>query len=218
MILCKATTIIFDTEQTRTVVALLETDAAFAHGTDEKTSTTTKTEGEAPALGDIKLVVVGLRDTDCEGGRPIGEVSPVAMQDAVKAAMHLGMPCSRLEVDARGVRNWEREAAGPTAADLAATRANVRITDTLFHIFTSGTTGLPKAARIHHLKLIGSGVAIAKFYNIRPTDVRQNCYSSTLSRRRRTVVRSHNLTVSTREYIFKYSKRSLFFRCARDSG
>ncbi|MEM9454957.1 MAG: AMP-binding protein [Myxococcota bacterium] len=49
-------------------------------------------------------------------------------------------------------------------------RAGVEITDTLFHIFTSGTTGLPKAARIHHLKVVGGGSVFSRFYGVGQVD------------------------------------------------
>lgn len=50
------------------------------------------------------------------------------------------------------------------------TREGVEITDTLFHIFTSGTTGLPKAARIHHLKLVGGGRVLSRVYGVGQAD------------------------------------------------
>lgn len=49
-------------------------------------------------------------------------------------------------------------------------RNGVELTDTLMHIFTSGTTGLPKAAKINHLRFVGAGFLFAKFSGILSTD------------------------------------------------
>lgn len=46
-------------------------------------------------------------------------------------------------------------AAQPTARPDAAIRADIRNTDTVLYAYTSGTTGLPKAARITHMRLRG---------------------------------------------------------------
>jgi len=50
----------------------------------------------------------------------------------------------------------------------ASVRTGITVTDTLFHIFTSGTTGLPKAARINHLKACLSGFTMFSFQRVRP--------------------------------------------------
>mmetsp|Transcript_114368 Transcript_114368/g.209408 ORF Transcript_114368/g.209408 Transcript_114368/m.209408 type:complete len:643 (-) Transcript_114368:127-2055(-) len=49
-------------------------------------------------------------------------------------------------------------------------RAGMSSTAPLLHIFTSGTTGLPKAAKIHHLKFWGSGLGAQNFFGLRSDD------------------------------------------------
>jgi len=49
-------------------------------------------------------------------------------------------------------------------------RAGMSSTDPLFHIFTSGTTGLPKAAKLHHLKFWASGMFVDRFFGLRSDD------------------------------------------------
>ena len=48
-------------------------------------------------------------------------------------------------------------------------RAGCRATDTLMHIFTSGTTGLPKAARLNHLRFF-SAIVIPYMFDLRESD------------------------------------------------
>ena len=50
-----------------------------------------------------------------------------------------------------------------------AVRAACRSTDTLLHIFTSGTTGLPKAARLNHIRFF-SAIVLPHMFDLRPTD------------------------------------------------
>jgi len=56
-----------------------------------------------------------------------------------------------------------------TAPDKSA-RKDVAVTDTAFHIFTSGTTGLPKAARINHLRATMIGYGMLTFQRVTPSD------------------------------------------------
>ena len=48
---------------------------------------------------------------------------------------------------------------------------NIRHSDAALHIFTSGTTGLPKAAKISHLRWYGSSLIFSKVLKLLPTDV-----------------------------------------------
>ena len=49
-------------------------------------------------------------------------------------------------------------------------RKSVIFSDPLYYIFTSGTTGLPKAAKIPHLRFYAAGVAFKHLYGLRTTD------------------------------------------------
>ena len=49
-------------------------------------------------------------------------------------------------------------------------RKNRTFTSILFYVYTSGTTGLPKAAKINHLRFFGAGRGFAHIFNIRTTD------------------------------------------------
>ena len=141
--LCKASLVVFDTEQLESIASVQQAvqDAPDA--------------GAAGELGDLSYAVVGLRDVDA---RPGGAATQVNMDDIERAMGSARVQQLVLdpEVDCRHVD--------------PAIREDIRITDTLFHIFTSGTTGLPKAARINHLKLIGSGIAIPPFMGVCSTD------------------------------------------------
>lgn len=52
-----------------------------------------------------------------------------------------------------------------------ALRRSIRHSDAALHIFTSGTTGLPKAAKISHLRFYGSSLIFSKVLKLLPTDV-----------------------------------------------
>lgn len=51
----------------------------------------------------------------------------------------------------------------------ASLRTACRSTDTLLHIFTSGTTGLPKAARLNHIRFF-SAIVLPHMFDLRSTD------------------------------------------------
>ena len=66
----------------------------------------------------------------------------------------------------------DRLAAAMPASDLdVAVRAHLRGGDDLFHIFTSGTTGLPKAARLSHMRYLGVGDGMSAIAGYGPDDV-----------------------------------------------
>ena len=50
-------------------------------------------------------------------------------------------------------------------------RKNVRSSDTVLHVFTSGTEGLPKAAKISHLRYFGSSLIFSNMLSLRKKDV-----------------------------------------------
>jgi len=55
----------------------------------------------------------------------------------------------------------------PVPAEL---RAGIRSTDVLFYVYTSGTTGMPKAAKITHWRNYTAGVAFSHLYGVRRND------------------------------------------------
>jgi fatty-acyl-CoA synthase len=59
----------------------------------------------------------------------------------------------------------------PPLENCAAHRRTVRSTDACFLVFTSGTTGLPKAARIGHRRYLGVGKAWMTIADLGPDDV-----------------------------------------------
>jgi fatty-acyl-CoA synthase len=61
--------------------------------------------------------------------------------------------------------------AAPTTDVDPAVRADLRAGDDLFHIFTSGTTGLPKAARLSHMRYLGVGDGMSAIAEYGPDDV-----------------------------------------------
>jgi fatty-acyl-CoA synthase len=62
-------------------------------------------------------------------------------------------------------------AAAPTADPPASLRAGLVAGDALFDIFTSGTTGLPKAARLSHMRWLGVGDAMSDLCGYARDDV-----------------------------------------------
>jgi fatty-acyl-CoA synthase len=74
-----------------------------------------------------------------------------------------------------GVRSLSRamSAAGAMNPDRVA-RAQVRLRDPLYYIFTSGTTGLPKAALMSHLRFLNAGGVIAGLLELTRADVLYN--------------------------------------------
>ncbi len=65
----------------------------------------------------------------------------------------------------------ERAAAMPSSEVEPALRADLRAGDDLFHIFTSGTTGRPKAARLSHMRYLGVGDGMSAIAGYGPDDV-----------------------------------------------
>ena len=59
----------------------------------------------------------------------------------------------------------------PSTDPEPAVRDRLRAGDDLFHIFTSGTTGLPKAARLSHMRYLGVGDGMSAIAGYGPDDV-----------------------------------------------
>ena len=59
----------------------------------------------------------------------------------------------------------------PSARPDRRLRDRLRAGDDLFHIFTSGTTGLPKAARLSHMRYLGVGDGMSRVAGYGPDDV-----------------------------------------------
>jgi acyl-CoA synthetase (AMP-forming)/AMP-acid ligase II len=74
-------------------------------------------------------------------------------------------------VDAADTPAWAEPLRLPTTArpPEASVRATCRTTDTLVHIFTSGTTGMPKAARLTHLRFF-SAIVLPYMFNLGSDD------------------------------------------------
>lgn len=71
-----------------------------------------------------------------------------------------------------GWRNLNAELRNAGSANLPAdARSGIRMSDPLYLIFTSGTTGLPKAAKVSHLRFIAAGESMVGFLDFGDDDV-----------------------------------------------
>jgi len=77
----------------------------------------------------------------------------------------------RVEPPLRAVNLTDLLAVMPTENPDAAVRQKLVAGDDLFYMFTSGTTGLPKAARLSHMRYIGVGDGMSAIAGYGPNDV-----------------------------------------------
>jgi len=100
------------------------------------------------AEGDRPQIIFESLHPDVNGGHPSGLVAARNLEAAMR----------------------EASCANPAAG----TRAGLRFADTLYYIFTSGTTGLPKAAVMSHLRFVNAGEVIGGIWQLGPKDVLYN--------------------------------------------
>lgn len=96
-----------------------------------------------------------------------GVIIPKSQADnspVVKAAKKLGTPILRVDIDNKGVVSLENMTQG------VITRPKILGPETHLILYTSGTTGEPKAVPLSHSNLIASTQNIAETYELNPTD------------------------------------------------
>lgn len=140
-------------------------------------------------LGLAKVgIVTGLLNTSATGPtlvHALGQIAPAAMifdealADSVAELPRGALPpllLCQAEYGApsavHGAIDFNAACATSPAADPdPAARAGIVMGDPLYLIFTSGTTGLPKAARMSHLRFVGAGETQGGLMGIGPDDV-----------------------------------------------
>lgn len=173
-------------------VAHVMRDAGLRRGDVAALFMENRPEFIATWLGFAKLgVTVALLNTHLRGG-VLGQALATTQARALVAGAELGPALAAIDPASRPARSFVLldpygprcepapswlaaldpllAAASDTDPDPAA-RAELRGGDDLFHIFTSGTTGLPKAARLSHMRYLGVGDGMSAIAGYGPDDV-----------------------------------------------
>ncbi|OQR87397.1 hypothetical protein THRCLA_10463 [Thraustotheca clavata] len=106
----------------------------------------------------------------CKATHVICTGATVSIYNELPAEIKEKIPCFCIDDNWNGdISNLAYKDAPDTAIDQSH-RSAVQLTDTLVHIFTSGTTGLPKAAKMNHLRWYGAGYLYVQFCKINSSD------------------------------------------------
>jgi acyl-CoA synthetase (AMP-forming)/AMP-acid ligase II len=104
-------------------------------------------------------------------GPAAAALEPLVAAAAIADGCGGGSPLRFVCIDAEATPSFATAMELPVHAEAvpAEQRAACRATDTLLYIFTSGTTGMPKAARLNHIRFF-SAIVVPYMFRMRPSD------------------------------------------------